>query len=106
MPHPKISRREMLRRGAVVGGTLLWATPVIQSISGTAFAGHGEGLGHYNSCCECTTNGPTGFQCGVDMFSKDACDDFCGGNDNVAFYGTGDFECQLGPDGLKHCVPV
>ena len=33
-----ISRRTVLRRGAVVGGSLMWAAPAVQSISRTAFA--------------------------------------------------------------------
>lgn len=42
--HPQlgISRRDLLRRGAVVGGALVWAAPTVQAISqGAAFAGHG-----------------------------------------------------------------
>ena len=31
--HRRISRRDMLRRGAVVGGTLLWTVPIIQSVT-------------------------------------------------------------------------
>ncbi|NND03067.1 MAG: hypothetical protein HKN91_09790 [Acidimicrobiia bacterium] len=40
MSDPKqITRREMLKRGAVVGGTVLWATPVVQTIGmGAAYA--------------------------------------------------------------------
>jgi len=35
----KITRREMLKRGAVVGGSVLWATPVVQTLGmGRAFA--------------------------------------------------------------------
>lgn len=33
-----ISRRTLLRRGAVVGGALLWTTPIVQSIPHPAFA--------------------------------------------------------------------
>lgn len=33
-----ISRRDVLRRGAVVGGTLVWAAPAVQSISRAALA--------------------------------------------------------------------
>jgi hypothetical protein len=33
-----VDRREALRRGAVVGGGLLWATPVVQALAGPAFA--------------------------------------------------------------------
>lgn len=33
-----ISRRTLIKRSAVVGGTLVWATPVVQSLSAPAFA--------------------------------------------------------------------
>ena len=33
-----MTRRDMLRRGAIVGGTLLWVAPAIQSIAPKAFA--------------------------------------------------------------------
>lgn len=49
-----VTRREMLRRGAVVGGTLLWAAPVIQSIGPSALAQ----TPNPNKCCFCTNPGP------------------------------------------------
>lgn len=33
-----IDRRTLIKRGAVVGGTLVWAAPVVQSLSAPAFA--------------------------------------------------------------------
>lgn len=33
-----LSRRDVLRRGAVVGGALVWTTPLVQSLAGPAFA--------------------------------------------------------------------
>ena len=33
-----MTRRDMLRRGAIVGGTLLWVAPAIQSMAPRAFA--------------------------------------------------------------------
>lgn len=33
-----ISRRDLLKRGAVVGGTLVWAAPAVQTISRSALA--------------------------------------------------------------------
>jgi hypothetical protein len=33
-----MSRRDLLRRGAIVGGTLLWVAPAIQSMAPKAFA--------------------------------------------------------------------
>lgn len=47
-----ISRRDLVRRGAVVGGTLLWAAPVIQSLAPAAHA-HQLSPGTHG-CCECT----------------------------------------------------
>jgi hypothetical protein len=34
-----VSRRDLMKRGVVVGGTLVWATPVVQSLATPAFAG-------------------------------------------------------------------
>lgn len=44
-----ISRRAVLRRGAVVGGSLVWAAPAVQSISRTALADH-NGTPHPEPC--------------------------------------------------------
>ncbi len=48
-----LSRRDLLRRGAIVGGTLLWATPAVQSITRPAFAGEQNGTVRH-ACCYCT----------------------------------------------------
>jgi hypothetical protein len=34
-----ITRRDALRRGAVIGGTLIWAAPAVQTLARPAFAG-------------------------------------------------------------------
>lgn len=34
----RISRRTMVRRGAVIGGSLVWAAPAIQAVGPAAFA--------------------------------------------------------------------
>lgn len=45
-----VSRRDLLRRGAVVGGTLLWTVPVISTIS----RAHEKPAGSPAFvCCEC-----------------------------------------------------
>ena len=36
------TRRDALRRGAAVGGALIWTVPVVQSMSGTAVAATGS----------------------------------------------------------------
>jgi LPXTG-motif cell wall-anchored protein len=46
-----LSRRAMLRRSAVLGGALVWAVPVVQSVSPAAFAAGSpavEGTKHEN----------------------------------------------------------
>jgi hypothetical protein len=47
-----ISRRDLLKRGAVVGGTLVWAAPVIQSLAPSALAGERNGTPLF-ACCFC-----------------------------------------------------
>ena len=49
-----ISRRELIRRGAVVGGTLVWATPVIQSLATPA----GAQAQYLHRCCFCSNEPP------------------------------------------------
>ncbi len=44
-----ISRRDLIRRGVVVGGTLLWTVPVITSISRAHVRPGSPGF----VCCEC-----------------------------------------------------
>jgi hypothetical protein len=39
---PGLSRRSVIKRGAAIGGAVLWATPVVQSIGGTAWAQQGS----------------------------------------------------------------
>ena len=50
-----MSRRDLLRRGAVVGGTLLWTVPVIKTIS----SAHPSTGSPVFGCCECR-NGKAG----------------------------------------------
>jgi hypothetical protein len=72
-----ISRRELIRRGAIVGGTLLWATPVIQSLSPPAFAGVTPAA---CSCCCCVKPLPVPggqIQCTTDSFDQTFCTVFC-----------------------------
>jgi hypothetical protein len=77
-----MTRRDLLRRGAIVGGTLLWAAPAIQSIAKPAFAQPAAGsTPHY--CCFCTggTTAAQGGQCLNDGIpaSANACCTFCAG---------------------------
>jgi hypothetical protein len=91
---PRITRREILRKGAIVGGTLVWATPLVQSLTPAANASHGR----YSACCQCNTPFP---QCSQNHLTREECDAFCGGADRVALYVVGDFNCERG-----RCVPA
>ena len=85
-----MTRRDMLRRGAIVGGTLLWVAPAIQSMAPKAFAQtDGAAPGSVPQCAACycwngpkqTATGNRGFDgdlgsgSGLDGISD--CHDFC-----------------------------
>ena len=54
-----IPRRTLIKRGAIVGGTLVWATPVIQSLSSPAHAQVGPGSPLCAACLAATIDGVT-----------------------------------------------
>ena len=85
-----LNRRDLIRRGAVVGGTLLWVTPVVQSIGPAAMAQTRRSPGAC-ACCycyngpidapivgaggardECSDNGVVGFR-----MNADECENYC-----------------------------
>lgn len=71
-----ISRRDFLRRGAIVGGTLAWTIPVISSIS-RAHQAKGSPL---SVCCWCRPNRPKNFNGGCAPSSVDSqsqCSQYC-----------------------------
>lgn len=82
----RLNRRELLRRGAVVGGTLVWATPVVQSLVPAAYAQMGQSPGICAACyCWsgsadksaitkdfCTDDGNVGFQ-----LNRETCGNWC-----------------------------
>ena len=90
-----LSRRELLRRGAIAGGTLLWVAPTIQSLAPIASA--------QQACCPCVSGSGRGAQssCTVDVLTQSECVARCGGADTTAFYGVGNYSCVDG-----NCVPV
>jgi hypothetical protein len=56
----RLSRRDLIRRGAIVGGSLLWVAPAIQSLTPAA---HAQTVGSPTfGCCECRTGGVAGSQ--------------------------------------------
>lgn len=78
VPSGGLNRRDVLKRGAAVGGALVWTVPVVQSLASPAFAA-GSSAG--DSCSFTLTvtvfdgNGnPTGSTCRkVSSSSSDCC---------------------------------
>jgi hypothetical protein len=76
-----LSRRDLLRRGAVVGGTLLWAAPAVQSITRPAFAGTQNGT-PLHACCWCKGGSEPSAACNgqdsrTELGSDGECQAFC-----------------------------
>jgi hypothetical protein len=75
-----VSRREILRRGAVVGGSVIWATPLIQSLMPPAYAQYAM-----CGCCYCWNGdrqNPTSDACNDNgatgaLGDPDECQTFC-----------------------------
>jgi hypothetical protein len=96
-----VTRRDLLRRGAIVGGTLLWATPVIQTVAPSAFARDVSPAEYH--CCRCLNPEDPRLPataCKDGITSAGACLDVCKGDGYGAYNfhaGPNPFEC--GPDG-------
>jgi hypothetical protein len=45
-----ISRRDLLRRAAIVGGSVVWMAPAIQTLTPRAYADVSPGV---STCCQC-----------------------------------------------------
>ncbi len=98
-----VSRRDLLKRGAIAGG-VLWSVPVIQTIAApSAFAQGSVGTG---ACCECKQpRPPLNLTCSVDDPSCDVCVTIiCSGADNVSRYFVGD-GCGCTDVAPKKCIP-
>ena len=93
-----LTRREMLRRGAIVGGTLLWVTPAIQSLTPNAYAV--QQVGSFKACCECGNNPHKPRTCTVDAISFTECNERCGGGSRANYF-VGRYACVDG-----NCIPV
>lgn len=52
-----VSRRELLRRAAIVGGSLAWMAPAIQTLAPRAYADVSPGV---STCCECVKTSGSG----------------------------------------------
>lgn len=66
-----ISRRSLIKRGAIVGGTVLWAAPVVQSFTSPAGAVEGSPA---CSCVLIVTIGPNQYSCTLE---PNSCACFC-----------------------------
>lgn len=82
-----MTRRDLLRRSAIVGGALLWAAPTIQTVGMKAAAAYGPSPGTC-SACYCYTVGGDGkvsadwgvvdtFLPGTGQVTADDCENWC-----------------------------
>jgi hypothetical protein len=75
-----ISRRELIRRGAIVGGTLLWAAPAVQTLTPAAYAQ--QPSPGACGCCYCWNGDkqnpgpPNPGQARADLCTDDGCTGF------------------------------
>jgi hypothetical protein len=101
-PSGGVSRRELLKRGAIAG-SVLWAVPVIQTIAAPA----AQAASPTHACCECKEpRPPLNLQCSVDDPSCSTCVNvICNGADNFSryFIGVG-CGCTQAPFNKK-CIP-
>lgn len=101
-----ISRRDFLRRGAVVGGTLIWTIPVISSIS-SAHKAKGSPL---FVCCWCKPKPKKGLPGECDTTgqydTKKQCDNFCRGlgYSKGEFHSTPQSNPAIGCDPTEGCA--
>ncbi len=112
-----MTRRDMLRRGAIVGGTLLWVAPAIQSMAPKALAQARRQGPSPGTCAACycfggthfdgNVNGPTRWDLGGNdgvnpiqgWFSSDDCENYC--KWQAQYAGAGAFD---GPyTGYQYC---
>ncbi|CAN5796222.1 hypothetical protein BH20ACT7_BH20ACT7_20380 [soil metagenome] len=88
-----LSRRDLLRRGAIVGGTLVWAAPAVQTLARPAFAQEYGGSPACEPCLETSSGG----QCVQTRYmseSPDCCDCLDEQQANGADAFTAAFNCQ------------
>jgi hypothetical protein len=78
-----LDRRELIRKGALAGGGLVWGLPLIKSFHVVAVVGSQPGD---NTCCTCNCSGPEGRvvlqSCNPGLTlgeCESVCQDFCTG---------------------------
>lgn len=70
-----MSRRDLIRRGAVVGGTLIWTVPVVKTISS---AHEAKTQSPYFTCCVCRNPQGDVVQCQPTANTAAECASLCG----------------------------
>jgi hypothetical protein len=98
-----VGRRDFIKRTAVVGGTLLWAGPAIQSLTPKAYA-HVVSPAQ-SCCCECRDAGTLMF-CGssTNFTGMGNTSTYMGGNDPAACTAYCN-ALHMGDTGTLHCGP-
>lgn len=101
--HSAVRRRDFIKRTAIVGGSLLWAGPVVQSLTPMAYA---HVVSPANSCCcECRDSMGTLMACGSSTnFTGDAMTFYTGGSSSAAC-NTFCTTAMSGLTGTVHCGP-
>jgi hypothetical protein len=94
-----MSRRDLFRRGAVLGGALVWVSPAIRSITSPAYAQTPSV--RVTSCCACIKRTKHNNQtlCVEDLTLVD-CQDFCGAGNLESYLVAA--ECNS----AGNCVPI
>ena len=77
-PASGLDRRELLRKGAVVGGHLLWIAPAIQTLAPKAMAQSASGT---FTCCQCSREGNQS-RAFLNVASSDDCAALCASQEN------------------------
>ena len=72
-----LDRRSVLKRGAVLGGAMVWTVPAVQTIAGPAFAAGSP------PCCAKVGAGVSGGVCQTLVFKEDADCCACIGEQNT-----------------------
>jgi hypothetical protein len=101
-----LTRRDVIRRGAVIGGTLLWAAPAVQTLAPKALA-HTVGSA-VHCCCQCmkdnkskgcTGNVAPSYANCRSQTNKDDKDAFCKSGETASFHcGPNTFSCATTKD--------
>jgi hypothetical protein len=117
----RLSRRDLIRRGAIVGGSLLWVAPAIQTLTPAASA---QTVGSPTfGCCECVSGdagaekcnpGVGGLECNAGPVQSStgpessvaACQAYCAGKSQAYCFHSSNapITCQPAPGNTERCT--